>query len=106
MGFIDNLKKGWNAFIGRDPTMAEYKLGPSYMYDGMRSTNRWDRSTDRTIVTAIYNRIAMDCAAITIKHVRVDYNDRFVDEMISGLNDCMNLEANTDQTGRAFCKMS
>ena len=102
MGFIDNLKKGWNAFIGRDPTMAEYKLGPSYMYDGMRSTNRWDRSTDRTIVTAIYNRIAMDCAAITIKHVRVDYNDRFVDEMISGLNDCMNLEANTDQTGRAF----
>ena len=103
MSFIDNLKKGWNAFLGRDPAMFQANLGPSYSYDGYKPNRwRWSPGSEKTIVTAIYNRIAMDVAAINIKHVRLDENGRFSEEINSGLNNCLSLEANTDQTGRAF----
>lgn len=103
MSFIDNLKKGWNAFLGRDPTMEHYNLGTGYAYETYRPSRRyWNPGIEKTIVTAIYNRIAMDAAAINIRHVQLDDNDRFLVERDSGLNNCLSLEANTDQTGRSF----
>ena len=99
MGFIDRLQHGWNAFRNRDPTPVS-DLGYSYSYrpDRMRFT----RGNERTIVTSVYNRIAMDVSGIEIRHCRLDENSRSIEEIKSGLNNCLNLEANLDQTGRAF----
>lgn len=96
----DRLKHAWNAFMNRDPPMEYKDLGyvSSYRPDRMRFT----RGNERTIVTAIYNRIAIDCAAVTIEHVRLDENGRFIEQINSGLNNCLTLEANIDQTHRAF----
>ena len=99
--FIDRLQHAWNAFRNKDPTGY---LPPSF---GMASTFRPDKqrlriSNERSIVNAIYNRIAIDCAAIAIRHVKTDENDRYVEEVDSGLNNCLKIEANIDQTGRSF----
>lgn len=96
------IKRAWNVFLERDsPSQYSYDdLGVNSYYrpDRVRLT----RGNDRSIVTAIYNRIAMDCAAIKIEHAKLDENDRYVARVNSGLNTCLNLEANIDQTGRAF----
>ena len=92
------LKRAWNAFFNKDPT---YRYsGPGYYRrpDRIRLTN----GNERTIVTAVFNRVALDCAAISIKHVRLDENDRFIEEINSGLDYCLNTEANLDQTSKAF----
>lgn len=103
MGFIDNLKNGWNAFRGREPTEEYPYLGPSYGYDYQYNHRRFQMpGAEKTILTAIYNRIAMDAAGIDIKHVRLDEQGRFFEEMDSGLNKCLTIEANTDQSSRAF----
>ena len=102
---LSRLKHGWNAFVNnRDPT---YSQGISYSYRPDRP--RFTRGNERSIVTSVYNRIALDAAAINIKHCRLDDNDRLIEVLDSGLNSCLNLEANVDQTGRAFiqdCVMS
>ena len=102
---LSRLKHGWNAFVNnRDPT---YSQGVSYSYRPDRP--RFTRGNERSIVTSVYNRIALDVAAINIKHCRLDENDRLIEILESGLNNCLNLEANVDQTGRAFiqdCVMS
>lgn len=101
MNFIDRLQHGWNAFVGRDPTyMPREDFGAAYSYRPDRV--RFSRGNERSIVTAIYNRIAMDVAAIQIEHVKLDENDRFSKVIDSPFNECLNLEANLDQTGRAF----
>lgn len=101
MNFIDRLQHGWNAFTGRDPTyMPREDFGAAYSYRPDRV--RFSRGNERSIVTAIYNRIAMDVAAIQIEHVKLDENDRFSKVIDSPFNECLNLEANLDQTGRAF----
>lgn len=93
------FKNAWNAFTSRDPPQrVVYDYGTSYRPDRIRPNLRVERS----IVTTVYNRIAVDCAAIDIKHVRVDQNGRFKEKIDSGLNNCLELEANVDQTGRAF----
>ena len=100
MGFMDRIQRGWNAFRNRDPT-TEYRdtgLGYAYRPDRVRFT----RGNERSIVTSVYNRIALDVAAINIQHVQLDDNNRFTSIVESGLNSCLNLEANIDQTGRAF----
>ena len=100
MGFMDRIQRGWNAFRNRDPT-TEYRdtgLGYAYRPDRVRFT----RGNERSIVTSVYNRIALDVAAINIQHVQLDDNNRFTSVVESGLNSCLNLEANIDQTGRAF----
>jgi len=74
--------------------------GGGYSYRPDRP--RLNRTTDRTILTAIYARMAQDATAITINHVRLDENDRFDAVLDSGLNSCLNLSANKDQTGRAL----
>lgn len=93
------LKHAWNAFLNRDPPGRSY-YGGGYSYRPDRV--RLNRANDRTIMTAIYTRIAMDASAITINHVRLDDNGRFDEVLDSGLNSCLNLSGNKDQTGRAL----
>ena len=99
MGLIDRLQHGWNAFMNRDPT-PYFNAGSSYYTRPDRV--KFSGGNERSIVTAVYNRIAMDAAAIEIKHVRLDEDDRYIETINSGLNDCLSFEANIDQTGRAF----
>lgn len=89
----------WNAFTNRDPTYPR-TLGESYYHRPDRV--QFTRGNERSIATAVYNRIAMDVAAVEIRHVKLDENMRYSSDIDSGLNKCLNLEANIDQTGRAF----
>lgn len=101
MGFGDVLKHAWNAFTkNRDPTYRIIEAGRGTYYRPDRF--RFSGGNERSIVTAIYNRIAMDAADVDIKHVRLDENGRYDSDLESGLNTCFNLEANIDQTARAF----
>ena len=93
------LRHAWNAFLNRDPPGGIY-YGGGYSYRPDRV--RLNRGNDRTILTAIYTRIAMDASSITINHVRLDENNRFDEVVDSGLNSCLNLSGNKDQTGRAL----
>ena len=97
------LKNAWNAFTNtRDPThIPQYRdIGGGYVYRPDRV--RFSRGNERTIATSVYNRIAMDVAAIAFKHCRIDKNGRYIEDIKSSLNDCLSVEANIDQTGRAF----
>lgn len=94
------LKSAWNAFMSRAPTTSYHDLGQSYSSRPDRVV--LTRGNERSIITSVYNRIALDVSAINIKHCRLDKNDRFMETIQSGLNSCLNLEANIDQTGRAF----
>ena len=101
MGIRDRLQHAWNAFFYNDNTY----VNPQNL--GGFSTFRPDRvhfsrGVEKSIVTSVYNRIALDATSIAIKHVRLDDNGRFLEEMDSGLQNCLNVEANIDQTGRAF----
>ena len=93
------LQNAWNAFRNpRDPTFTNYGLGTYYRPD----RHRFSHSNERSIVTTIFNRIAVDCAAIDLEHVRLDEDGRYTDTIKSGLNDCLTFSANIDQTGKAF----
>lgn len=99
--FSDRLMHAWNAFVARDPTNYSYRdIGYGYSYRPDRP--RFTRGNERSIVTAIYNRIAIDVAAINIEHVRLDDKGRYKETIDSTLNDCLSLDANVDQTGRHF----
>lgn len=100
MGILTRLQHGWNAFLNnKDPTY-NYGSGTGYYYRPDRP--RLTRGNERSIVTSVYNRIALDTAAIRINHCTTDENGRFSEIKESRLNACFNLEANVDQTGRAF----
>lgn len=94
------LKHAWNAFLSREPTSYYQGLGRGYSYRPDRP--RLTRGNERSIVTSVLNRIALDAAAINIQHVKLDENGRFLSVVKSGLNNCLTLEANLDQTARAF----
>ena len=100
--FSSRFRNAWNVFFNKDPTplRGNYDIGPGYALrpDRMRPIT----VNERTIVTSIYNRIALDVAQIKIQHVRLDDSDRFKEIIDSPLNSCLNLEANIDQTHRAF----
>lgn len=99
MSFGSRLKHAWNAFNGN--AAIEYRdIGASYSYRVDRP--RLSRGNERSIVTSVYNRIAIDVAALKIEHVRLDESKRFLSVIEDGLNNCLSLEANTDQTARAF----
>lgn len=101
MGFMDRLKNGWNAFRNnRDPTIPEFDTGRSYYYRPDRV--RFSRGNERSIVTPLYNRIALDVSSLAFRHVRLDENDRFMEYMNTGLDYCLSTEANIDQTSRMF----
>lgn len=94
------LKHAFNAFMNRDPTRYYQNLGSSYSSRPDRPV--FTRGNEKSIVTSVYNRIALDVADITIKHCRVDEEGRYMCDINSSLNECLNLEANIDQTGKAF----
>lgn len=94
------LKHAWNAFTNRDPTYYQRSLGAGYSVRPDRP--RLSRGNEKSIVTSIFNRIALDVSAVTIKHCRIDGNGRYIEDIDSDLNNCLNLEANIDQTSRAF----
>lgn len=98
--FGSRLKHAWNAFRSRDPTAEFGGTGASYYNRPDRP--RFTRGNERSITTSVLNRITLDVSAIDILHVRLDENGRFLEEINSGLNSCLTLSANTDQTGRAF----
>ena len=100
LSFSSRLRHAWDVFRNREPTYDYQDTGPS-------SSNRPDRirlsgGNERSIVTSIFNRIALDVSSINIKHCRIDENGRFKESINSSLDNCLNLEANIDQTGRAF----
>lgn len=98
--FGERLMHAWNAFNGRDRPEKYVDHGPGYSVRPDRP--RLTRGNERSIVTAVYNRIGIDCASVAIRHVRVDENERYLETIHSGLNECLSVEANKDQTGRAF----
>ena len=97
---LNRLKNSWNAFRNRDPTMYYREPGMSYTYRPDRP--RFTRGNERTIATSVFNKIAMDVAAVDIRHCRVDKNGRYVEDVDSDFNQCLTIEANIDQTHRAF----
>ena len=99
MSFGSRLKHAWNAFTGTDYTTYQ-DVGPGYSSrpDRIRLT----RGNERSIITSVYNRIALDVAALNVQHIRLDENGRFLYVIQDGLNTCLTVEANIDQTARAF----
>ena len=101
MGIRDRLQHAWNAFVYNDNSYTNpQNLGGFSTYKPDRV--HFSRGVEKSIVTSVYNRLALDVASIAIKHVRLDDNGRYIEEINSGLQNCLNLEANIDQTGRAF----
>ena len=99
--FSDRLKHAWNAFMNKDPTLETYKdIGPGF---GAKPDRLYLRPvSERSIINTIINRFAIDCASINIKHVRLDEQDRYLSTIDSKFNNCLTVEANKDQTGRAL----
>ena len=101
MSVLDRLQHGWNAFMNKDPTSRcnDYGYGgTSYRPDRIRLT----RGNERSIVTSIYNRIALDFTSVSMQHIKLDGDGRYLETINSPLNNCLTLEANLDQTGKAF----
>lgn len=98
--FGERLKRAWNVFTNQEPVNFTRDYGVSY---GERPDRvRFTRGNERTTITTIYNRIALDVASLEIKHCRVGKDGRYLEDIDSGLNNCLTLEANIDQSGRAF----
>lgn len=101
MGILDRFQRGWNAFVNnRDPTTYYRDYGEAYYYRPDRP--RLTRGNERSIISAIYNRIALDVTDIDIRHVKLDKDGRYESDINSGLNNCLTLEANIDQTAKHF----
>ena len=100
MALTNRLQHAWNAFLNRDPTYWRASYGPASYYrpDKIRPT----MGNERSMVSSVYNRIALDVAYIDIFHARLDDDGRYTEQISSGLNECLNLSANIDQTGKAF----
>ena len=97
----DRLQHAWNAFVYNDNTYTNHQnLGGFSTFKPDRV--HFSRGVEKSIVTSVYNRLALDVASLAIKHVRLDENGRYMEEVNSGLQNCLNVEANIDQTGRAF----
>lgn len=99
MGLRDRLQHAWNAFKSQED-FTQTPRGVSSFYDP--TLPRFSPGTEKTIVNSIYNRIAIDAAAISIRHVRLDDNGRYLHDIKSSLNECLTISANIDQTGRSL----
>lgn len=101
MSLGERIRHGWNAFLGREQkTIRQQDIGPAFYMRPDRT--RFHLGNERTILAGIYTRIAIDVSSVLIQHVRLDDNGRFTEVIPSGLNYCLNTEANIDQTARAF----
>lgn len=100
MEIFDRIQHAWNAFMNKDPTYNYQGVGMGYSYRPDRP--KLTRGNERSIITSIYNKIALDVASIDFVHCRLDADDRYIETIDSGLNNCLTLEANMDQTARAF----
>ena len=101
MGLTNRLQHAWNAFMNKDPTY----YTPQYYgasYSNRPDRPRLRRGNDRSIITSVFNRIALDVAEVDLKHCKLDKNGRYVEDVNSGLNNCLTLESNIDQTARSF----
>ena len=98
--FRSRIKNAWNVFMNKDPSREFRDLGASYSYRPDRPM--FTRGNEKSIVTSVYNRIALDVSSVAIRHVRLDENGRYLEDIDSTLNNCLTLEANLDQTSRAF----
>lgn len=101
MGIMDRLQHGWNAFMNKDPT-GGYNLSVGQSYHFRPDRPRFSRGNERSLITAVFNRIALDAASIEMKHVKLDENGKYESDVLSGLNECLTVSANLDQTARAF----
>lgn len=108
MAIVDRIKNAWNAFVAnKDPTSDSQEQAYNYVdsyggYSYRPDRMRFSRGNEKSIVTSVYNRIALDASTVDIRHVRLDENNRFIEEMDSNLNECLSVDANVDQTGRAL----
>ena len=100
MEIFDRIQHAWNAFMNKDPTYNYQGVGMGYSYRPDRP--RLTRGNERSIINSIFNKIALDVASIDIVHCKLDENNRYIETIDSGLNNCLTLEANIDQTGKAF----
>lgn len=102
MAITERIQHAWNAFMNKDPTetFRSYATGPGYSVRPDRP--RLTRGNEKSIVTSIYNRISLDVAAINLVHARLDDNGRYTETMKTSLQECLSMEANIDQTGRAL----
>lgn len=101
MAFGARLKHAWNAFTNRDErTTSAFDLGPGYSYQPNR--NRIYAINERSIIASVYTRLSVDVASNQIRHVRLDESNRYVEDIQSGLNECLQVEANLDQAATAF----
>ena len=98
--FFSRLQHAWNAFFNKDPTVVYRDYGPGYATRPDRT--QLSRGNERSIVTAIYNRIAVLVSMVDIKHIRLDQDGRYIEDIASDMNECLTTSANIDQTGRAF----
>lgn len=98
--FRSRIKNAWNVFMNKDPSREFRDFGATYSYRPDRPM--FTRGNERSIVTSVYNRIALDVSSVAIRHVRLDDNGRYLEDINSSLNNCLTLEANIDQTSRAF----
>ena len=99
---IENfLAHSWNIFKNREPTKSKDYYS-RYSYSVKPDRVRLSRGQEKSIINSIYNRIAVDCYSVKIEHCKVDENDRYLSSMNSGLNNCLNLEANIDQNKTQF----
>lgn len=101
MAFRDRLQHAWNAFLNKDSVLGN-NVGTGVAYPYRPDRPRFTRGNERSIITAVYNRISLDVSAIQFKHCKLDENDRYVETLRTGLNECLTIEANKDQTSRAF----
>lgn len=98
MSFGSRLQHAWNAFMNKDPTKYDYGASSSMRMD----RPRFSRGAEKSIVTSVLNRMAVDVAQTKIVHARIDLNDKYLETIFSDLNNCLQYDANIDQTGRAF----
>ena len=102
MGVGSRLKHAWNAFTGQDVETRTMSFGDTVSFGHRPDQTRRSWSNERSIISSIYTRLCVDVAAIDIRHIRLDDDDRYLEDIDSGLNNCLTLEANIDQAARAF----
>lgn len=105
MALLNRLKHAWNAFAGIETSQyinSAYSAGPVSFGEIRPDRIRSRYSSERTIISSIYTRLGIDCAALDIVHVRLDDQKRYSEDIDSGLNNCLTVEANIDQAARAF----